>query len=171
VGAAFCERCGRGFGARICSSGHRNSCSARWCGVCGKPEGELSESTPYVPLAPVSRIMGWTLVLLALRCVLHHPAGILAVAAGMVGWTLSHLLGLDPCALLTGAERTGAWLLILYGLTFVLPGPVGASARRALSWLCTRGARVILLLVRAVARGVYRAVEGNAEPDRTRRNH
>ena len=144
VGSTFCSRCGRGFGAKICSSGHKSPRGSRYCIVCAKAGNDLSEATNYLAIAWVSRAIGWLLMAWCMLLVVRNPVGFALLFAHGGLWALSAALGASECAVLRAIYRAILWLSVIYLLSFLLPGGAGATCRRGLIHLigqffkCTR---------------------------------
>lgn len=111
----FCSHCGRTFGVRICSRGHRNPRGVAFCSECGS--AELSTPAPKPSL-------------------LHHLSGL-----ALYGFATFIALALALMLVLTGLESID-WtevsgplfslflmLAFLYWTTTLLPGPVKKAGK------------------------------------------
>ena len=161
LGSVFCARCGRGFGGRVCTSGHKNPSAAKFCATCRKPEAEMSEATAYVSVATLSRLIAWALMLTCLGYIVHHPG---AVACELVAWALwlaAHALGTTQCSIVTGVYRIAAWLAVIYAASFVMPGGAGQFVRRGMASALSRLPRALW----AASHALWLLVSGQSSKD------
>ena len=162
VGSAFCGRCGRSYGCRVCSSAHRSPMASNWCVVCGKPDKDMSRPTRYVPLAWCSHLAAWSALVAAFLWGLNHVSAVMGgiVSAGF--WAVRHLFGTTPCALVVAAYRAMTVLAAIYILTFVLPGKAGSRVRQAITTALSRMPALVWTLARWCWRIARLLVEGSA---------
>jgi len=171
-GSRFCARCGRGFGCRICPSGHASPMAATWCVVCGKPESELSSATSYIPLGLVARLLAWFAVITALTYVLRHPSEAVGWLISMLLWNAKILFGLTYCGVIQALLRAAGWLIVITLLSFFLPASAGQAIRRSLWNLMLQTPSRLWQLARWLARLVWRIAEGSSKTgtDRQRKS-
>lgn len=167
VGAIFCGRCGRGFGARICTSGHACPPASRFCTTCRKPESELSESTGYIPIGWATKLLAWSAMLGCLQFAVRHASEVMAATLAAAMWLAAHMLGVSQGALVGGLYRAVWWLIAIYLLSFLLPGSVGQSVRRVIAFALSRLPRVTWAVVRILLMAMRLIVDGRSSKDKS----
>jgi len=169
VGSVFCGRCGRGFGARICTSGHTCPPASRFCTTCRKPESELSEATAYIPIGWASKLVAWSALFACLLLAVRHASDDISdVLAGAL-WLAAHAFGVTECAIVCGLYRAVCWLEVIYLLSFLLPASAGQFVRRAMAVVLSRGPRVAWTVARTLwlaMRLVANGRPGKDKPDK-----
>jgi len=161
TGSLYCSRCGRGFGCRICKSGHPNPMSATWCTACGKPRNELSEATLFVPLSWLSRLVCWSFAICLLLWVLRNPMTALWLSYVGALHVFAFVFATTPCGIVQALARCMAWLVVVCILSFFLPGAHGPNVRRSVAKVIVRLPGLTLKLIVLVARIMWRLVEGD----------
>ncbi len=162
----LCGRCGRSFGGRLCPRHHLSPAGSRFCVQCGKQE--LTESTLFLSLGWLSRLIAWGAVLLLVSLLTHHAGGFAHCLWTAACWALVHLLNVCPCAVVGEAVGALTWLLALLLLSWLLPGTAGARLRGALLGTLRWTGRVASRMTRAFGVWLYRRVEGApATPEKT----
>jgi hypothetical protein len=106
----FCSHCGRSFGVRICSRGHRNARGVAFCAECGSPD----LSTPAPPASLLHHLSGFALYVAAFVTVGIVVLVIVVAILHSINW--SAVLG--PLFMLVFMVG------FLYWTTTLLPGPI-----------------------------------------------
>jgi hypothetical protein len=123
----FCSHCGRSYGVRICSRGHRNPRGAAFCAECGSND----LSTPAPPASLLHRVSGLALY--------GFTTVVLIILVGTL--VLSIFQSLDWNALSGPLVELVLMIAFLYWTTTLLPGPVrkiGKAAGKTV-WKSLRG--------------------------------
>lgn len=139
---AYCTRCGRSFGGRLCTGKqrHLNPPDALYCGQCGSRN--LAEPAESIPLGSPFKL----LLLLGLGIV---------IALGLSTLLGSRLPGFTE---LTGYRSPAVWLIetaarpvifgiVIYVLLGLLPGKAGRQLQRLFGKFCVECVRFALTLV------------------------
>ena len=148
IGSTFCARCGAGFGARVCSSGHANPPTARFCTHCGKTDSELSAATNYLSIRPVAVVLACAATLGLFLYLVHHIACVL----GVILTLMAAALGTSPCAVVCWIYRAAVWVIAVYLLSFLLPRGAGPWVRNAMGAVLSKAPRVLWTVARAAWR-------------------
>lgn len=166
AGSLLCGRCGRSFGGRLCSRHHLSPAGSQFCVQCGKQE--LTESTLFLSLGWVSRLIAWGGALLLISLITHHASGLAYGLWAVAWWAVVHLLNVCPCAVVRELVRALTWLLALLLLSWLLPGTAGARLRGALLGTLRWTGHAAFRMTRAFGVWLYRRVEGApAAPEKT----
>lgn len=113
----FCNHCGRSFGVRICSRGHRNARGVTFCAECGSPD----LSTPAPPASLLHHLSGAALYLFASFIALACAALVVLLILRSIDW-VGLFTTIFPLILMLG---------FLYWTTTLLPGPVRKLGKAA----------------------------------------
>lgn len=153
---AYCTRCGRSFGGRLCGGKqrHLNPPDALYCGQCGSPN--LTEAADSIPLGSPLRL----LVLLGL---------VVIVVLGVTALLGSRLPGFTE---LTGYRSPVVWLIetsarlvlfavVIYVLLGLLPGKAGRQLQKLFGKLCVECVRFAVTLVLRLLTTILRVFGGN----------
>ena len=158
AGSLLCGRCGRSFGGRLCPRHHLSPAGSQFCVQCGKKE--LTDSTLFLTLGWLSRLLAWGMALLLLSLLSHHVGGLAHSLWSVACWSLLHLLNICPCVVVQGMVRALTWLLALLLLSWFLPGTAGARLQGALFGTLRWTGRTAYHMARAFGVWLYRRVEG-----------
>jgi hypothetical protein len=153
---AYCTRCGRSFGGRLCGGKqrHLNPPDALYCGQCGSQD--LSDAADSIPLGSPLKLLvllGFTLIV------------VLGVSA-LLG---SRLPGFTE---LTGYRSPAVWLIetsarpvifavVIYVLLGLLPGKVGRQLQKLFGKFCVECLRFAVTLVLRMLTAILRVFGGN----------
>lgn len=157
-GSLLCGRCGRSFDGRLCPRHHVSPAGSRFCVRCGHKE--LTETTLWLPLGWLSRLLAWGTALLLISLAAHHAGGIVQGLWAVARWVLMGLLGIRPCALLRAVGAILSWGVALLILSWLLPGAAGGRLRGVLLGLLHWAGQTSFRLARWTGRWLYRRVEG-----------
>jgi len=162
--STYCCGCGRGFGGRVCPSGHVSPPGAKFCSTCGRPGKELSEPTGFLDVAPVARAVAWALIAAAAVWGCRHPSETAAFLAATFLWGLAHVFGVAPCAILRIAYQVALFFILADAFTYMLPERIGIPLRRFLNAGVIHWPGIIWRATGAIWRMLARLVEGRPDP-------
>ncbi len=165
----LCGRCGRSFGGRLCPRHHLSPAGSRFCVRCGKQE--LTESTLFLSMGWLSRLIAWGAVLLLISLIARHAGGLARSLWAVAWWALIHLLNICPCAVVRELVRALTWLLALLLLSWLLPVAAGARLRGALFGTLRWTGHIASRMTRAFGVWLYRRVEGAAVTPEKKKKH
>ena len=80
-------------------------------------------------------------------------------------WGLQNLFGITAPAIHGFLCRTAAYSLIIYMLTFLLPGAAGATARKWMGTAISRLPKALFSLAKGMWRLLTLIVEGRSKPE------
>lgn len=164
TGALRCGRCGRSFGGRLCPRHHLSPAGSQFCVECGRQD--LTEAALFLPLGWVSRLVAWSLVLLAVSLLAHHAGRGAGLLWPLAAWTLVHVLNVCPCSVIRAIIRLAAWLVALLLVSWCLPREVGQPMRAFLLHSLRWSGRWLYRMTGAVLTWLRRCVEGERENDK-----
>ena len=160
--ALFCQGCGRTYRCRIDERGHVSQPNALFCRVCGSQS--LSESTPYLDLTFLPRIVAVLCLAAACRIFWHNGRLLLCltIRAGIGG--IAALFGVQDKAVWTALASAASWAFLILIGSLLIPG--GKQVRHLLGRALGVSARTAWRVVSAAWFGL---VVGGRTPKKEKR--